>query len=86
MIALTIRRYGAQRMCVCVCVCACVCMRACVRVCVRVCVCACDEGCLSLGSLSVTFPCGSRYCLVVFCTARRALVFVLEVSALQMFQ
>ena len=43
--------------------------------CVRsVCVCVCDEGCLPLGSLSVTLPCGSRYCLVVFCTARQALV------------
>ena len=38
------------------------------------CVCVCDEGCLLLGSLSVTLPCGSRFCLFVFCTARRALV------------
>ena len=48
-------------------------------------VCVCDEGCLPLGSLSVTLPCGSRYCLVVFCTACRALAFVLEVCALQVF-
>ena len=46
-----------------------------VCVCVRAYVCVCDDGCLPLGSLSVTLPCGgSRYCLVVFCTARRALV------------
>ena len=34
----------------------------------------CDEGCLPLGSLGVTVPCGSPYCLVVCCTARQALV------------
>ena len=37
-------------------------------------VCVCDKGCLPLGSLSVTLPCGSRYCLVVFCTVHWALV------------
>ena len=52
-----------------------------------VCVCVCDEGCLPLGSQSVTLPCGSRYCLVVFCTASApSSGFVLEVRALQVFR
>ena len=55
-----------------ICMYTCVCITACMGV--YIFICDMQVYCLLLGSFSVTLLCGSRYCLVVFCTVHQAVI------------